>query len=164
MSEYDCFIHTTPHRIKGRAIFRSRPSTNNNFLSPVQFFPGIFPMFFSKKHQKIVARPFSPVLSCSKIGRPSCFSPVLLYGRGCSNFPEEEIRNMTPPQFKSGSFIIEPGFGKTVLPSQKKDQHLYYGVLPVTKNRSWFNIWLFERIWHSKFRHFLEGIIFFSFD
>jgi len=39
-------------------------------------------MFFSKKHQKIVARPFSPVLPCSKIGRPSCFSPVLLYGGG----------------------------------------------------------------------------------
>ena len=38
-------IHYTPARIKGRAIFRSRPSTNNTFLSPVQFFPGIFPGF-----------------------------------------------------------------------------------------------------------------------
>ena len=35
-----------------------------------------------KRTGDIVARPFSPVLSCSKIGQPSCFSPVILYGGG----------------------------------------------------------------------------------
>jgi len=68
-------------------------------LSSVQFFRGI-PQCFShqkqtkkhqkivqikkivqtKKHQKIVARPFSPVLSYSKIGHPSCFRPSFYTG------------------------------------------------------------------------------------
>ena len=63
-----------PSRIKGRAIFRSRPSTKKVFVSPVLFFGQkcvarpVFPLYFSlkiiaspKKQQKIFARPFSPL-------------------------------------------------------------------------------------------------------
>jgi len=84
------FIFYTPARIKGPAIFRSRPSTNNNFLSPVQFFPGIFPMSSLKKHQKL-----SPVHS-----RPSCPASKLV------------ARPVFRPSFYTGGGVVEKGFLK----------------------------------------------------
>ena len=65
-----CNLLHPPPRIKGRAIFRARPSTNNNFLSPRPVFSGNFPQCFPFKNTKKL----SPVLSCSKIGRPSFYT------------------------------------------------------------------------------------------
>ena len=75
---HDALKIIPPPRIKGRAIFRSRPSTKIFFLSPVQFFGQkfvarpVFPRCFSLKTQKIVARPFmlqnwSPVLFFARL-------------------------------------------------------------------------------------------------
>jgi len=58
-------IPSTPPRIKGRAIFESRPSTTTFFLSPVQFFPR-----FSQCLPFKITKKLSPVHS-----RPSCPAP-----------------------------------------------------------------------------------------
>ena len=79
-------IHPLPYKRTGdisispvhQKIFCRPSSFLGKNLSPVQFFPYIFSYIPVLKNTK-----FSPVLSCSKIGHPSCFSPVLLYGRGC---------------------------------------------------------------------------------
>ena len=82
-----CVTNTVhPPRIKGRAIFRPQKL----FLSPVQFFGQkfvarpVFPYVFSLKFgvRPKNTKKMSPVLCCSKIGRPSCFLSVLLYAWG----------------------------------------------------------------------------------
>jgi len=71
------FVLLHPLRIKGQAIFRSRPSTvvgppTKNFCRPSSFFRDL-PNVFHLKHQKIVARPFIysiiKKLECSQISK-----------------------------------------------------------------------------------------------
>jgi len=78
-------------RRKGRAIFRSRPSTKK--MSPVHFFSNVFPyligraiIFLKLSPVLKTTKKLSPVMPCSKIIRVSCFSPVLLYAGSTSFF------------------------------------------------------------------------------
>jgi len=81
-----------PARIKGRAIFRSRPSTKNLFCRPSSF-SNIFFLIIArpKKHQTIVA---SPVLLQNWL-------PVLFFAR-------HFIREGVYKNFRSRAVLREP--------------------------------------------------------
>ena len=77
------YLHPCPY--KRTDDISVSPVHRQQFLVARPVFSGNFPRFsqcFAVKN----AKKLSPVLSCSKIGRPSCFSPILLYGQGCIFF------------------------------------------------------------------------------
>ena len=88
--------YTPPPRIKGRAIFWSRPSTTS-FCRPSSFFFQELPNVFPKKHQKIVARPRlarpAPKLVARPFIRRGCNSGAVPYIRLMSPKPTQPKRN-----------------------------------------------------------------------